>query len=221
MSGSNRSSIPLPFVGVILLVVVGGLWYVMSSSKRVTSPKKTMEDTDTPPSREPRPQTVKIYGPIVRATPRTLPKKKQPEVRERPKPYVPPRYRVVLRRPPEQVPVGAPTFPPLTNKKFYTLSRAKFKRWANLPIAQMGARFTPDFRYGRLNGIKVAGLDDHSFYNRMGLYREDVIEKINGRQVVAPGQARKYFQAIGSRYRNITIQFRRGGKVRIVDFSLK
>lgn len=217
---SSRFTLAIVLVAAFALTVIGAVWLLLGA---FLAPKESKQESrpEPPPVRSTRSRGIKVYGPIVRAPVRARPVKARASVRERPKPYVPPRYRVVFRRTPPMVPPGAPKFPSLTNKKFYTLDRKKFNEWANLPIAKMGARFTPDFHFGTLRGIKVAGLDDHSFYNRMGLYREDIIEKINGRQVVAPGQARKFFQTIGRRYRNVTIQFRRGGKVRTVDFSLK
>lgn len=220
MSGESK---PLNwFIGagvLFVVVVIGGIWYAIGQMNQTLKETKPPENRNVRVYKPRRHKVVrKIYGPIVKAKAR-----KKVEARTEPKPKGPPkpRFRFVLRKGPPQVPPGAPTFPPLSNAKFYTLSRKAFSKWANLPIAQMGARFQPYFHYGHLDGIKVHSLSQTTFYRRMGLYKQDVITRINGRRVVAPGQARKFFQNIAARYRGITIQFRRGGKLKTVDFSLR
>ncbi len=202
---------------VFVLVVVGGIWYFVSKvPPDIKKPKQ--RETRKAVEYKPKHRVVgKIYGPIVRSKPNHR------KMNARTKPSGPPKptYRFVLRKAPPQVPPGAPTFPPLSNAKFYTIDRKKFSEWANLPVREQGARFQPYFHYGHLDGIKFNALEGSSMYSRMGLYKEDVIVRINGRRVVAPGQARKFFQNIARRYRGITIEYRRGGKLKTVDFSLK
>lgn len=202
--------------GIVLFVVVG-MGYLLQRLQSL------VEEPDAGVSvREYRPQQTvqKIYGPV--SPP--LPRREVPDTQsteETPEPYVPPRYQIVFRQAPPQVPPGAPRFPPLTDSQFYTISRKEFSEWAHLPIAEMGGRFVPNFRWGHLEGIKVSELEQQTFYRRLGLYREDVITRINGKPIVAPGQMRTLFQTIAKRYRNLTVEFQRGGKSRTVDFSLR
>lgn len=219
MAQDSRKWLVIVGVGAgMVIVVLVGLSYLLNRLQGMVEEP----DAGTTAIREFKPpiRVEKIYGPVVRPAPRTE-VSDAAVAEEITEPYIPPRYRIVLRQAPPQVPPGAPRFPPLTDVNFYTLSRKEFSEWAHLPIQQMGGRFTPNFRWGHLDGIKVTDLEQQSFYNRMGLYQEDVITRVNGQQVVAPGQLRKMFQTIGKNYRNLTIEFQRGGKTKTVDFSLR
>ena len=137
------------------------------------------------------------------------------------KPSKLPSHHVLLQRIKDRYKTDA--LPPVKpSSKFYILKRSQLKEWLKLPLAQSGARFIPELRGGRPNGIRVRNtVQPNSLYGRLGLHKNDVLMRVNGRPVYSPGHAHKYYKTIAKRYRNLTLQFRRGRKVYTRDFTLR
>lgn len=191
-----------------------------------------MGQQTAPPKRPVAKRPVRVYKPRVsfirfRPTPRkSTPRKVAAKPAARPwvgRPSSLPSHEVLMQRVRDRYrrnPNAPKKLPPLTSK-FYTLSREKFRKWAFGDLKDSGVRFRPYFQGNRPHGMRVTNVDPGSMFERLGLYKDDVLLKVNGRVVVAPGQAQKFYRKISKRYRNLTIEFRRGRKRFTVDFSLR
>ncbi len=212
---------------IFLITIIGialffaGIWWGLRSWVPSTpKPQKTILKEEFPQKTQvktiqPRPLTQLTR----KAAPPKKRKKKEEEKWVGKPPKLPP-HEVFLQRIRNRYKTDAPP-PPKPSSKFYVLKRSEFKKWLELPLAQCGARFMPEFTGGRPNGIRVRSVEPGSFYARLGLYKNDVLLKVNGRPVYSPGHAHKYYKIIAKRYRNLTLEFRRGREVYIRDFSLR
>lgn len=158
---------------------------------------------------------IKIYGtPAVRRS--TLPTKRWVPT----KPHLP-SHDVLMQRVKQNrtYPKDLPRVKP-PGSSHYRLSRQSLKDWINKPLAENGSRFEPNFRGGRPVGMRVRNITPGSFYERLGLYKGDVLLRVNGRKVLTPGHALKRYKQVARGSRNLTLEFMRGGKRHIVDFDL-
>lgn len=203
---------------VVLYKIISEVRYwvgeATSLSEQLSGPKEELRKT--PPAVVPKPSVPR--RPVAPVQPPTTPSKTD----ERPMPKPPPRVRIVLP-PPALVPppIGENPFPKLSDVAFYQVSRGNFQKWADLPLEQMGVLYKPHYEWGHFKGIQISQLQPESFLRRLKLDEGDILMSINGRNVVSPGQARKIYQDIAKRSRNITIQLRRAGQTHTVDFSLQ
>lgn len=102
----------------------------------------------------------------------------------------------------------------------YRIKRSAFRAWLNKPLAENGSRFEPNFQGGRPQGMRVTRIDPGSFYERLGLYKGDILLQVNGRKIYTPGHALKHYKRVAQRYRSLTLTFKRGGRTHTVDFDL-
>ncbi len=202
-------------VGFIIAIIIG----ITSLVKKLTPPvsigsekrEKILEE------RVPRqiPPAIAEKNAVAKSTKRKKEEEKKPD---------PPRRKLkfVLRGnvyPPASPEAKPP--PPLSDSEFYTISRDKFKAWAELPLDQMDIRYKPFFLWGHYRGMMISEMGDRCFLRRLGLYPNDIIVSVNGKKAVSPGYVKKIYLDIAKRYRTMTIKFIRGGKTYTLDFSLR
>lgn len=206
---------------VIVFVLVMAVGFVIAYKlQKKPARKKTVAPTVAPrvkvyrppaPRRwqVPPPTPLRVVGPKV-----TAKKKAKPSAPPRP------RYRFVLRSPNAVTPAYAKPLPrrPLS---FYRVSRAKFKAWADMPLKDMGVLYRPNREWGRPRGMKISTLEQNSFLRRFGFKEGDILLSVNGVPLVSPGYAKRQYQKIAKRYRDLSFKFKRKGIVYNLDFSLK
>ncbi|HAA56807.1 MAG TPA: hypothetical protein DCE42_18720 [Myxococcales bacterium] len=222
-SQSNKWMLLAPLGVIVALIAIA--WGVSKFLGGVLPEEK--QTTYTQPS-SPAPRLVRFPATPNNTTPRPVARKTakkgtKPKEREwvgKPS-KLPPHAELMARANKKyRVNPNAPKLPK-PGSKHYVLKRANFKRWADLPLKEQGARYAPNVNFGRPKGMRITELEENSFIRRLGLYKDDVIMSINGRGVIAPGQAKEYYKRAATRSRNLTISFRRGRKVHTIDFSLR
>ncbi len=212
--------IALASVGAVIFVTVFAVVYFIENLSSKIKPADRKEQIS--PAKKPAQSKVIV---IKREPPKVREVKKNSEKKsEKKESYPPPpkpKYKFVLRGnvyPPPSPHAKPP--PPLTSS-FYAIKREEFKRWADLPLEEMGVRYKPFFLWGHYRGMLISDMEETSFLRRLGLYPNDIIVSVNGKKVVSPGYAKKIYQEIARKYRTLTIQFIRGGKTYTLDFSLR
>lgn len=82
------------------------------------------------------------------------------------------------------------------------------------------ARIMPNFENGRPNGFKLLNVRPDSFYAKIGIQSNDVIQRINGHEMSAPDKALEAYQRLKDA-QTITIDVSRNGKQTTLTYQIQ
>ena len=82
------------------------------------------------------------------------------------------------------------------------------------------ARVVPYMVGGKIAGYAIFDIVPESFYTKLGLQNNDVVERVNGVEIKSPDALYQLFQQIRSQ-RRIALDFSRNGKRETVDIEIR
>jgi general secretion pathway protein C len=78
----------------------------------------------------------------------------------------------------------------------------------------------PHFQQGQPDGIMLSRIKPNSLFIRMGLRNGDIISGVNGRSIQSVDDALGFYESLKSSD-NVTLQLKRGGRERNIEYAIK
>lgn len=88
----------------------------------------------------------------------------------------------------------------------------------NQLLSQVNVR--PHFNQGQPDGLMLSRIRPNSLFMRMGLRNGDIISGVNGRNIESVDDALRFYESLKSS-ENVTLQLKRGGRQRTIEYSIK
>ena len=88
----------------------------------------------------------------------------------------------------------------------------------NQLLSQVNVR--PHFNQGQPDGLMLSRIRPNSLFMRMGLRNGDIISGVNGRNIQSVDDALTFYENLKSA-ENVTLQLKRGGRQRTIEYSIK
>ena len=88
----------------------------------------------------------------------------------------------------------------------------------NQLLSQVNVR--PHFNQGQPDGLMLSRIRPNSLFMRMGLRNGDIISGVNGRNIESVDDALTFYENLKSA-ENVTLQLKRGGRQRTIEYSIK
>lgn len=108
-----------------------------------------------------------------------------------------------------------------TRPQRITLRRAQIENAledVNKLLTQVNIR--PHFRDGKPDGLLLTRIKPRSIFLRMGLRNGDIITGVNGSSLQSVDDALKFYESLRSAD-NVTLELKRRGRSRIIDYNIK
>jgi general secretion pathway protein C len=91
---------------------------------------------------------------------------------------------------------------------------------ANVNKLMTQIRVVPHFKKGGPQGYRVFAVKPHSLFAKLGLRNGDIVQSINGREILTPGDAYQAYQELRNT-RNLDLQIVRSGVRRTLDYEIR